>query len=307
MILEPKNAPTKRSQMNVGDDLNFYIFPQLIGNILNDNERDIFLGIGTLLTKNRFKRLENADSITIFGSGAWDSDIPNLTKNCNIIGVRGYRTAAKLGLPMTTAIGDAAYLLPSVDYPKRNCQGKIGFIPHQSSERYIDWQKLCDDTGLEFITPKQPVEDFLLNIQECKLVITEAMHGAIIADALRIPWVPVKFAPDFCEEKWFDFAEYMGLNIEFKELTFMRDKDIPIIKNIENLSRKILANIFNLSRKKKTAPTVFFKCSDKKKAILRSQLITCSCAQSFLSNDAIFQATVHKQYTKIIKFSSTGK
>lgn len=307
MRLEPQHPPTSTSNMNVGDDLNFYIFPEILGDLL-DNSSDsaeVFLGIGSLLTKKRFKKLEDAKQIVIFSSGAWDSNWPTLTDSCNVLGVRGYRTAEKLGLPQSKAIGDGAYLLSSFEYPKAKCKGKIGFIPHQSSERYVDWKNICDEVGLTFITPKQPANDFFIQLQECKYVVTEAMHGAIIADALRIPWVPVRFAPDFCAEKWYDFAEYMDLNISIKKLTFINEKDIPIAKSIENLFRKISANLFDLSDKKKNAPLTFFKSSPDKRAKLCLELT--HCVTTYLSSDEKLRETVKKQQEILEQFIKDKK
>lgn len=186
---------------NFGDDLNPWLWPKLLGDIFDGDSATCFLGIGTILTKKRINdRLKTAKKIIILTSGAWDEDLPTLDARCQVLGVRGPRTAQKLGLSLDLAVGDGAYLLRKVDLPVPLEKSGIGFIPHHRSEDYIDWQSLCDDAGIKFISAKQPVEDFLLALQSCEKVVTEAMHGAIVADALRIPWIPVKFSPAFNEE-----------------------------------------------------------------------------------------------------------
>jgi len=306
MRIEPFEPPSNPRQLNVGDDLNFYIFPKLIDNLFDNKSRDYFLGIGTILTKKRFKRIsKHADSINIFSSGAWDENYPEINEKCNFLGVRGYRTARKLGLLDNQAIGDGAYLLSTIDYPKNECKGKIGFIPHQSSERYIDWEKVCENAGLFFISPKQPVDDFLIQLQECQLVVAEAMHGAIIADVLRIPWIPVSFAPDFNTEKWLDYSEFMDLSIDIKPLSFMSEYKIKTSKTIESIFRKYSAKLFNLSNKRKRLPIVINVATKKDLEKLSAQLIKARNGKSYLSSDQKFTVVVENQKKIISDFAKT--
>lgn len=130
-------------------------------------------------------------------------------------------------------IGDGAYLLRKVKLAPVKQVHEIGFIPHHGSEKYVDWQSLCDSIGIQFISPKQPVDDFLVQLKSCKRVISEAMHGAIVADAMRIPWTPVKFSPFFCEEKWYDFAECMQLKLRFHSLPFYCQKKCQFQKRLQ--------------------------------------------------------------------------
>jgi succinoglycan biosynthesis protein ExoV len=45
-------------------------------------------------------------------------------------------------------------------------------------------------------------------------LVTEAMHGAVVADALRVRWVP--FAPPVQHHfKWYDWADTLGVTFEF--------------------------------------------------------------------------------------------
>ena len=57
------------------------------------------------------------------------------------------------------------------------------------------------------------------------------MHGAIIADTLRIPWIPISTRPSINTFKWLDWCESMELeyscvNLYWKRFTFNAvDKD----------------------------------------------------------------------------------
>src|ERR1019366_6854573 len=44
-----------------------------------------------------------------------------------------------------------------------------------------------------------------------KLVVAEAMHGAIVADTLRIPWIAVECSPEILPFKWVDWCQSMDL------------------------------------------------------------------------------------------------
>lgn len=228
--------------MNFGDDLNSWLFPKLIPECLSENDGIHFLGIGTLLKARRFKtKLAQVRRIVIFSSGSWGVDLPVLDNRCRVYGVRGPRTARALGLAPEKVIGDGAYLLKNL--PQGNIKElgtDIGFVPHHGSERYVDWQSVCDAAGLRFVSARQPVESFLDSISNCRSVITEAMHGAITADLLRIPWVAVRFAPNFNEEKWFDWAESMSIDLRIQPLPMVYQQTPPFWKSLKNQGKRTL-------------------------------------------------------------------
>lgn len=227
-------------KLNFGDDLNSWLWPQLIPECLRENDGIHFLGIGTLLKAKRFKKqLRSECKIVIFSSGSWGTNLPQLDRRCHIYGVRGPRTAHALGLSDDMVIGDGAYLLRKVIHPPDVKGALTGFIPHHGSERYVDWQEICVAAGVRFISARQPVDSFLAEIAECKTVIAEAMHGAITADLMRIPWVAVKFAPNFREEKWLDWAESMSLELTFHRLPLVYQTPLPFWKSIENHSKRM--------------------------------------------------------------------
>ena len=81
------------------------------------------------------------------------------------------------------------------------------------------------------------------------------MHGAIISDSYRIPWVPVKLYKSINEFKWYDYAESLGLNIMIKKVkVHLHDIDFysQIISNKIKIPKKLLvpvSAIFHVHKK----------------------------------------------------------
>ncbi len=300
MIIEYCRSKT----YNFGDDLNPWLWPKLLGDELFVKQDGIYLvGIGTVLTSKRLNvQLSDAKEIIIFSSGAWNDSAPALPKKCTVYGVRGPRTAKRLGLSEDKVIGDGAYLLRKVDLPIVEKTHEIGFIPHHGSEKYIDWEALCKQLGVLFISPKQPVEGFLTQLKSCNRVITEAMHGAIVADAMRIPWTPVKFSPLFSEEKWHDFSESMQLKLDFYSLPFMSEKAMPFLKMLEIGSKKTISKMLGIKPKwKELIFTGFGEGSTGVETLLSSLKEVIVLNKTYLSRDEVVEEITEKQYKLLLQ------
>jgi len=61
------------------------------------------------------------------------------------------------------------------------------------------------------------VQKTLTAIQQSRLLIAEAMHGAIVADALRVPWIPIRFHKHILPFKWRDWCA--SLNMSYDPVT----------------------------------------------------------------------------------------
>jgi succinoglycan biosynthesis protein ExoV len=71
---------------------------------------------------------------------------------------------------------------------------------------------------MAFIDPRDDPRDVLAAVARCRLLLSEALHGVIVADALRVPWVAIApFAPIHAA-KWDDWAEAMATPIAFETL-----------------------------------------------------------------------------------------
>jgi succinoglycan biosynthesis protein ExoV len=200
---------------NFGDELNAWLWPRLIPEILDEDERAIFVGIGSLLNSN----LPAAPFKVVFGAGValnrrgveYGKRLPVIDERWRVYGVRGPLSAKALGLPADRAITDGAALLRVIDLPHEPKVHRASFIPHCVSKRQWPWREICRQAGVHFIDPNDPVDDVLRELRRSEVVITEAMHGAIMADALRVPWIPVRAYANILTFKWQDWCRSLGL------------------------------------------------------------------------------------------------
>lgn len=199
------------SAPNVGDELNRYLWRKVLEPDLFSVDSSVgLLGVGTLLDEDFCTRLSNCERIVVFGTGAGYGRLPEMDSRWDIRCLRGRQTAHLLGVDERLAIADAAYLLGSLNWANAS-SGPVVVIPHHASLAYIDWEGVCQQAGLTFLSPALPVGVFLKRLVEARLVLTEAMHGAIFSDIARIPWVPFRFGPHFLESKWHDWSQMFDL------------------------------------------------------------------------------------------------
>lgn len=209
---------------NFGDALNPIIFNKYLPNFFDEETNEIFLGIGSILgLKKGFK---NTEKIIVFSSGfaggapATYGNPPVIDNKYDIICVRGPLTAKVLGIKKSKVITDAALLLYEMDIStKTEKKYKYSFMPHKGSENKFNWKKLIEGIGINYISPTDDVFYVIDEISQTKVMIVEAMHGAIVSDALRVPWIPIRGYPTINKFKWMDYCKSMGLEYKPTELT----------------------------------------------------------------------------------------
>lgn len=202
---------------NFGDRLNPWLWPKLLPGCFDTDKSTVFLGIGTILQDT----LPDADRYIVLGSGTGYGRPPALDERWRFYAVRGPLTARLLSLPAEIAVTDSAYLLSQVSLPAPADGPRIGFMPHWRSLRRIPWRTICDTAGLRFINPMWSVERTLAELRGCDVVVAEAMHGAITADLLRIPWFPVRLGSHFLDFKWRDWLASIEVDCDALPLTPM--------------------------------------------------------------------------------------
>lgn len=202
----------ERVDGNFGDTLNDWLWQDLLPGVFDDDPRVRFIGIGTILDRN----LPSAPLTVVFGTGTGYAPPPATVHDerwC-VYGVRGPLTARVLGLSPRAALTDPAILLAGhpafVDPPPAD----VLFVPHWKSVRYGQWREACDLAGVEFVDPCDDAHSVIRRIAGARLVIAESMHAAIVADAFRVPWVPVLLSREVAPFKWADWAATLELAYE---------------------------------------------------------------------------------------------
>ncbi|WP_260928050.1 polysaccharide pyruvyl transferase family protein [Novosphingobium sp. 9] len=199
---------------NFGDDLNELIWPRLLPQDVRDTPDTVMVGIGSLLDQARFRDVETAGKrVFVMGSGAAYGALPQGHEGWTYHAVRGALTAELVGRPQA-AVTDGAILLAKLpdlvpEAPKRD---EILFMPHHRTCVNSRWPEAAARAGMTFVDPQWAPDRILAAYGRARLVVTEAMHGAIVADTLRIPWIPVMISPEVSVFKWRDWASSLNLD-----------------------------------------------------------------------------------------------
>ena len=199
---------------NFGDLLNTWLWQKLLPNFFDHDPSITFIGTGTLLNHLLPQRTPKAEKLIIFSTGAgYEKKLTAIPDHWKIYCVRGFMTAQKLGLPKSMVVTDGGILIRRVFEASATKKQGFAFMPHIHHARYAGqtWQKICQEIGFSYIDPGWPVEKVLRAIAQTETLITEAMHGAIAADALRIPWIPVITSARILEFKWHDWCSSINL------------------------------------------------------------------------------------------------
>ena len=212
----------QRKEGNFGDDLNDWLWEKLIPNTFDSDEKKVFFGIGTIINDRIYDRAPNADKIIVFGSGVGYgktplANLPVVNSDWKIYCVRGPLSAEVLGINAKLAITDGAVLIRKLfEFPNTKRIYRFSYMPHvnQAVKHRDVLTKVCSQLGYGYIDPCWSREKVLSSLCQTETIITEAMHGAIVADALRIPWIPVKTNKSLFEFKWQDWCKSVGLSYQ---------------------------------------------------------------------------------------------
>lgn len=201
---------------NFGDELNSELWPRLLPQFFDDDASVRFLGIGSILDSRHPAR--GLKLVAGAGYGGYEAP-PRLDDRWIFHWVRGPRTARRLGLPPVLGLGDPAALLPLAGFPPaRPCNRTIGFMPHFESAEAGAWHAAAAAAGVTLIDPRGDPLEVLAAISRCGVLLSEALHGIIVADAMRVPWVALEPLMAVHRSKWFDWAESLDLSIAFRDL-----------------------------------------------------------------------------------------
>jgi len=196
---------------NFGDDLNLWLWDFLLPGFRSVHPDVLLVGVGTVLNR---ALLPAGGRKLVIGSGFGYGDLPDMGDPdlWDIRCVRGPLTAEKVGLPEALGIVDPGVLVADMpefrDLPKRFARS---FVPHWESAVAGLWPVVCATAGLHYIDPRGEAKDVIRQIAQSETVVAESMHGAILADAFRVPWVAVSTSANINSFKWQDFAATLGV------------------------------------------------------------------------------------------------
>jgi succinoglycan biosynthesis protein ExoV len=203
---------------NFGDDLNPWLWPRLLGPRWDHafDSDTMFIGVGSLL--NDRVPVRPAKKV-VFGAGCGYGTRPQTTREWRFFCVRGPLTARALDLDPQVAMSDAALLIRERVHPRGGAAiWPVSFMPHHQTQPHDEWRAVCEALDIHYVDPSGPVETTIADIRGSKLLVTEAMHGAVVADALRVPWIPVRTRPRIVSFKWEDWSRSLELVHSFEWL-----------------------------------------------------------------------------------------
>ena len=210
-------------QPNFGDELNSWLWPKLCSllfnrnftkDVFNEDDSTAFVGMGTLLNNKLAERVKPAKNVVIFSTGVgYEQPIQQIPDSWHMSCVRGPLSAKRLGLPPSLAIADGGLLIAKLFKAPPKKTSINSFMPHihSATAGAESCQRICQQANIRYIDPRWPIEEVLQAIGSSELLLAEAMHGAIAADALRVPWIPVVTSPRIYAFKWQDWCASMKL------------------------------------------------------------------------------------------------
>lgn len=203
-----------RSTRNFGDDINPALLGRLFHGSIINSDSICLVGIGTILNERHVREIAAYDRKVVFSSGAGSENLDYAFDDTwHFACVRGPKTAKVLGLPEKAGVCDGAVLLSDFYEPKPAAERKgVILVPHVHTGRVAGraLQEICSDLGLIYLSPAVEAGRFIDTVRSAQLVLAEAMHGAILADCMRTPWLPVRFL-QHNRFKWEDWFASIGL------------------------------------------------------------------------------------------------
>ncbi|MGB8370194.1 MAG: hypothetical protein WCF71_12965 [Verrucomicrobiia bacterium] len=195
--------------------MNLWLWPRLAPEVCDEQDSTLFVGIGTIFNH----KIPRKPAKVVFGAGCWKTGpLPKIDDRWKIYCVRGPLTAARLNLDPGLALVDPAILVRRFSNRPVGSKYPVSFMPHLQSMPHADWEALCARIGFHCIDPRAGVDRVLRELQETELLLAEAMHGAIVADALRVPWIPVRLYSRFAEFKWQDWSQSIRVPLKLTEV-----------------------------------------------------------------------------------------
>ena len=143
-------------------------------------------------------------------------------------------------------------------FPDIQKEFEYSYMPHHVTENiFPGWKELIESEGIHYISPQNEPLAIIEQIRKSKRLLAEAMHGAIVADVFRVPWIPVKSSAHINQFKWEDWALSLDMEIKFHTLpSLFGDKALSkiIAERLKvgkhNPINKLGRDLYKISRQK---------------------------------------------------------
>lgn len=203
----------RKTVPNFGDDLNALLWKGLAPGLFDEDPETGFVGIGTIIGMP----CGSLTRLHVFSSGAGYDHLGGWRdKQVQYWCVRGPISARVLGLPGDRAITDGAILTPLAEGFPKAATGTGGtlVVPHFQTLDHPGWPEVAKLTGYELLDPRGEPREVIARIAAARLVLTESLHGAILADVYGIPWIAFATSKNFSVTKWVDWTLSVGRDFE---------------------------------------------------------------------------------------------
>ena len=198
---------------NFGDDLNSVLWPALAPGLFDDDASEIFMGIGTIIGMQTPPHAKHH----VFSSGIGNDKLAAWHgRDVSYWCVRGPLSAQLLDLPPDMELTDGAILAPLASvFPAGAAPGPATLvIPHFQTLEHPGWAEVAQQTGFEVLDPRADPVPVIARIARARLVLTESLHGAILADTYGVPWRAFATSGNFGTTKFVDWCLSLGMEFD---------------------------------------------------------------------------------------------
>jgi hypothetical protein len=173
---------------------------------------------------------------TVWGAGLGSSD-QIVNPAANLIAVRGPLSkfrAEECGASCGNVFGDPGLLVPKFYQPGSTCLDRVGIVPHFIDQDRVFQVYASQDVAL--ISLLESVEHVVDAYKTCSMIVSSALHGLILAVAMQIPFVWVRFS-DAVQGYPFKFLDFfLSLGDTAPRVMDLRGSELPTPSEFRELA-----------------------------------------------------------------------
>lgn len=149
----------------------------------------------------------------LWGTGCIGPGDGSLLRRVDIAALRGPITASLMAQAPATPFGDPGIFAADLLKTRPALTGRIGLVPHWTQADDGEIADLVRDLDLQLIDPRTgDAISVIRQIAACRFILTNSLHGMIVADSLGVPneWLNPAGIHSFATLKFLDYAASVG-------------------------------------------------------------------------------------------------